>query len=67
MITVASITVHRGDEQEMEPAIDWAAYLRERRRALLQEVNAIEAILKEDPTVRALCPTCKTRWNKRAG
>lgn len=48
--------------------VDWPEYLRRRRAALLQEVRAIEEALDMEPSVRALCPTCRKEWNrKKAG
>lgn len=52
------------DEQQ---PIDMAAYLRRRRDALLQEVRAIEDLLGIEPQVRAVCPSCQTKWSKKAG
>lgn len=40
---------------------------RERRRALMQELVALDNYLGLEPKVVALCPDCKKRWNaKRA-
>ena len=48
----------------------WERYKRmqsARRRALLQEVRAIEAELDIVPRLQAVCPTCQRTRAKKAG
>lgn len=40
-------------------------YLEARYAALMREMREIEALLEMEPKLRATCPDCGKRWNKR--
>jgi hypothetical protein len=49
---------------DVEPTMK--RYLEARYAALMREAREIEELLEMEPKVRAVCPDCGKRWNKKA-